>query len=136
MSNKTKNFAIGALIVGAIGYVAGILTAPKSGKETRADIAHARDAGMAEAEKHLKRLHTELTKLIEEAEVYVADSDARKNTNNLIETELVAKANAARQKAREILSALHDGNADDKDLDKAVTEASKAIKSLKKYLQK
>lgn len=31
-------FALGALIGAAAGVVAGILTAPKSGKETRADI--------------------------------------------------------------------------------------------------
>ena len=31
-------FALGALFGSAVGVVAGILTAPKSGKETRADI--------------------------------------------------------------------------------------------------
>lgn len=31
-------FALGALVGAAAGLVAGILTAPKSGKETRADI--------------------------------------------------------------------------------------------------
>lgn len=31
-------FALGALIGAGIGLVAGLLTAPKSGKETRADI--------------------------------------------------------------------------------------------------
>jgi gas vesicle protein len=101
MSKKTKRFAIGALIVGAVGYVAGILTAPKSGKETRADISQMRD-----------------------------------KTNEAIEGEIIDKANNARQKAREILSALHDGTADDKDLEKAVNDVSGAIKSLKKYLKK
>jgi gas vesicle protein len=115
MSKKTKRFAIGALIVGAVGYVAGILTAPKSGKETRADISQMRDKGVAEAEKQLKK---------------------RSKTNEAIEGEIIDKANNARQKAREILSALHDGTADDKDLEKAVNDVSGAIKSLKKYLKK
>jgi gas vesicle protein len=35
---KTSKFAIGALIGAAAGVVAGIMTAPKSGKETRDDI--------------------------------------------------------------------------------------------------
>ena len=35
---KGGKFALGALIGVAVGAVAGILTAPKSGKETRADI--------------------------------------------------------------------------------------------------
>jgi len=136
MRNKTKGIAIGAVIVGAIGYLAGILTAPKSGKKTRDDISQIRDKGVAEAEKHLKKLHTELSQLLGEAHTYATDSASRGKTNEAIEGEVVAKANMARQKTREILSALHDGNADDKDLDKAVTEASNAIKSLKKYLQK
>jgi hypothetical protein len=48
----------------------------------------------------------------------------------------MTKASRARQKARELLSAIHDGNVDDKDLDKAVTEATKAIKSIRSYLKK
>jgi gas vesicle protein len=136
MSKKTKRFAIGALIVGAVGYVAGILTAPKSGKETRADISQMRDKGVAEAEKQLKKLHTELNQLLSEVETYVKDSDSRSKTNEAIEGEIIDKANNARQKAREILSALHDGTADDKDLEKAVNDVSGAIKSLKKYLKK
>ena len=136
MGNRTKNFAIGAVIVGAIGYIAGILTAPKSGKETRADIARVCDQGMAAAEKQLKSLHTELNQLIDQAQEYVQDGSSRHKTNAAVQAEIVEKASVARQKAREILSALHDGTADDRDLDKAVNEAHKAIKSLKKYLQK
>lgn len=37
MSVKGK-FALGAIIGAAAGVVAGVLTAPKSGKETRADL--------------------------------------------------------------------------------------------------
>src|SRR5689334_16286927 len=98
MNDKTKRFAIGALIIGAAGYVAGILTAPKSGKETRADIARVTDKGMAEAEKHLKKLHTELNQLVGEAQKYFTDSDVRSGTNK----EIVDKANAALLKTREI----------------------------------
>lgn len=35
---KTQRFILGTLIGAAAGVVAGVLTAPKSGKETRADI--------------------------------------------------------------------------------------------------
>ncbi|MCA1806602.1 MAG: YtxH domain-containing protein, partial [Actinobacteria bacterium] len=38
MANKSGKFAIGAVFAAAAGYVTGILTAPKSGKETRKDI--------------------------------------------------------------------------------------------------
>src|SRR5579862_4647604 len=68
MSKKTvKNIAIGAAIAAVAGYVAGILTAPKSGKETRADIKNKADAAAAEAERRLKGMHTELTQLLDQA---------------------------------------------------------------------
>lgn len=35
---KTSKLAIGAILGAAVGIAAGILTAPKSGKETRQDI--------------------------------------------------------------------------------------------------
>ena len=39
MSNDSKSrFALGAVIGAAAGIIAGILTAPKAGKETRADL--------------------------------------------------------------------------------------------------
>jgi gas vesicle protein len=37
-SGSTGKFMLGAAIGGAIGAIVGVLTAPKSGKETRADI--------------------------------------------------------------------------------------------------
>ena len=40
-NNGTHKFFLGALAGAAIGTIAGILTAPKSGKETRKDIADA-----------------------------------------------------------------------------------------------
>jgi len=48
MSKKKSNagkFAIGAAVGAVVGIVAGFLTAPKSGKETRADVK--RKAGEA-----------------------------------------------------------------------------------------
>ncbi len=43
MTMKTSDFLKGALIGGLIGAAAGILFAPKSGKETREDIARKTD---------------------------------------------------------------------------------------------
>lgn len=44
-------FALGALFGAAIGMVAGILTAPKSGKETRADLKVKADEAKKKADK-------------------------------------------------------------------------------------
>jgi len=42
----------------------------------------------------------------------------------------------AKQKAREVLSALHDGETDDKELKKAISDATKAIQHLRDFLKK
>lgn len=133
MSKSTKRWAIGALIAAAAGYVAGILTAPKSGKETRADIKHATEHGMAEAEKQLKKLHTQMNELLGQAKEKVATvkGTAQKDLQAAID-----RVTAAKEKARQLLSSLHEGDADDKDLKKAIDEANKALEHLKKYLAK
>jgi gas vesicle protein len=126
MNNRTKSIAVGTLLAGAMGYVAGILTAPKSGKETREMLGRAGSQGIREAEKNLKKLHTELNGLLSEAAT----------KGKAAQTEVVDKAQKTKQKTREVISALHDGNAEDQDLDEAVTDVSKAIDSIKKFLRK
>src|SRR5437762_3229506 len=66
MKESTKRFAIGTMLAAAAGFVTGILTAPKSGKETRQDIKDTTVQGIREAERQLKKLHTELNETIAE----------------------------------------------------------------------
>lgn len=133
MDKRTKRFAVGAVVAAAAGYVAGILTAPKSGKETRKDIKDTAVRGYGMAEKELKVLHTELSKLMDEAGKKATDlkGNAQKNLDKA-----VAGAKVAKEKARELLSAIHEGDANDKDLDNAVKEAKKAADHLKSFLKK
>lgn len=128
---KKKNLAVGALVAAAAGYVAGILTAPKSGKETRKDIKDAAVKTRAEVEKNLKKLHSELSDLIDEGKKKAKNltSKAQKEMHEALD-----KAQTAKDKAREVLSVLHEGDTDDKDLQKAVDEVKKAKEHLKKYL--
>lgn len=133
MKDSTKKLALGAVVAGAIGYVAGILTAPKSGKETRKDIKDKTGQVIAEAEKRLKQLHTELNTLLNEAK-QIADKLHGKARTEL-EKAMIAAA-AAKEKARELLSAAHEGTAEDKDLDNVVKEVTKAVDHLKTYLKK
>lgn len=133
MSKETgKKVATGALIAAFAGYVIGILTAPKSGKETRQDIKDSAVKAKKEAEKKLKAVHSELhARLIE----------VKKQGENLsgkakIELDKVVDvATNAKEKVREVLSALHDGDADDPDLKKALKDAKEALKSLEKYVK-
>jgi gas vesicle protein len=132
-SKNIKRLALGAALAAAAGYAAGILTAPKSGKETRADIHQRAVAGKVEAEKQLKKLHTQLNSSIAEAQDRAGELKGRAKSEL---DDAADKATKAKEKAREILSALHEGDADDKDLKKAVTEAQSALEHLKAYLKK
>ena len=133
MKDAGKKLAIGTILAAAAGYIAGILTAPKSGKETRADIKEAAEHGLSEAEKQLKKLHTELNSVIAEAK---AKASALKGKTQEELDKAVSAAMVVKEKARELLSAVHEGDADDKDLKKAISEANKALEHLKTFLQK
>ena len=133
MKDRTKKFALGTLFAAIAGYLTGILTAPKSGKETREDIKETAQKGFSEAEKQLKALHTELGKLIDETKAKTGELSDK--TKQELES-LVGKAKDAKEKAREVLSAIHEGDAEDKDLKKAIGDATKAIEHLRDYLAK
>jgi gas vesicle protein len=128
-----KKFAVGAILAAAAGYVAGLLTAPKSGKETREDIASTTKNAVNAAEKELKVLHTELSKLLDEARERGGELKGVAQENM---DKAMAAAKVAKEKARELLSAIHEGDADDKDLKKAIDDAQKAVTHLKTYLKK
>lgn len=127
----TKKLAIGAAIGVVTGFVAGILTAPKSGKETRADIKNTASKVTAEAEKQLKNMYTELTETINKAKA-LAKSEGAKVKKELLKA--LASAEATQQKVREVISAVRDGEAGHPELDKALKDADKAKEHLKKFL--
>lgn len=133
MANNGKKFALGAIVAAGVGYIAGILTAPKSGKETRTDIKNAAVELKKQAEIKLKTLNTELADALALAKVQL-DKLSGKAKAEL--EEAMQMAQNAKQKAREVLSAVHEGEADDKDLEKAVKQATSALESLKKYIKK
>jgi len=130
---KTTKVAVGTLVAAAAGYVAGILTAPKSGKETRKDIKDKTAKSVAELEKQLKKLHTELTKVLDQAKEQAKElkGKAREEMDSAMD-----KTKIVKEKARELLSAVHEGDADDKELRKAIDDANKSIAHLRTYLKK
>lgn len=131
--DSTKKFAIGTIVAALAGYIAGILTAPKSGKETRQDIKSTAQKTVNEAERQLKKLHTQMNTLINEgkSKASTLSGKAKDELDSLIETTKDAK-----EKAREILSAIHEGETEDRNLQKAIDDAQKAVDHLKAYLAK
>lgn len=127
MANNSKKWALGAMIAGIGGYLTGILTAPKSGKETREDIKQEAVNVKSEAEKKLKELHTELDKVVAEGQSKV--DELKTSAHSALKVAETAKA-----KVKEVLSSLHAGEADNKELNDAIKEATKALDNLKKYV--
>lgn len=133
MGKKNRNIALGTLLIGLTGYAVGLLTAPKSGKETRRALQKHATRAKNEAERKLKALHSELTALIADGRMRVGKV---KSEVRIKYADALDKAQLAKEKAREILSAVHEGDADDKDLQDAIEEVNKAIEHLKKYASK
>jgi gas vesicle protein len=133
MAKWLKKVTEGAIFGAVVGFMAGILTAPKSGKQTRADIKSATQHSIVQAEKKLKEAHTELSDLIEKARKILADDKGRADKQL---DEAVKEAQKVKQKVRELLSILHEGDVEDEELKAAVVEAEKTIKHLKAFFSK
>lgn len=130
---KKSKIALGAAIAIASGYVAGVLTAPKSGQQTRKDISKKASKAKTDGEKQLKKLHSELSDSIAKAEKNLANSKTKASKSY---NDTVTKAKETRDKAKMLLSALHHGDADDPDLKKMIVDGKKAKADLVKYLKK
>ena len=131
--DSNKKWAIGAVLAALAGFVAGILTAPKSGKETREDIKNTANRVVSEAEKQLKKLHSEMNVVIEDAKLLLGGESgkAKEDLGNA-----VAAAKEKQVKVKELLSALRDGGASDNpELTKGLKDAKSALDHLKKFLK-
>ncbi len=130
---KKRTVAIGSFLIAGAGYVAGVLTAPKSGRETRKELRKAALKAKSELERKLKLAHSDLNKLLDEAADFAKKSKGKLS----VEFEKArAQAEKVRQKTREMLSAVHEGEAEDQDLQIAMADIKKASTHLKKFLAK
>ena len=116
---ERKGLAIGAAIGAVFGVIGGILFAPKSGKETRADI---KNAAVSAAGK----VHEEADELLAKAKDLrgKASSEAKKYVNEV-------KHHAGNLK--EVVMSFKAGKASDKDLDNAIKKAKDAQAALKTF---
>ncbi len=130
--HTARKIALGSAVAGAAGYLAGILTAPKSGKETRADITDKAEDLKGDTAEQLVDLEAELKELIQSTKIKTValSSTARAEFN-----EAVVKAKDAQNKASQVVKAAKAGEASDPDLNKAVKQARQAIKNLGKFLK-
>jgi gas vesicle protein len=130
--NTGKKMAVSALIAGVAGYIGGILTAPKSGKETRKQLAEDAEGVRESAEVQLQKANEELKELLKEAKTKtVALSSTAKEEFN----EALLRAKDAQNKTTSTLKALKAGEAEDPELNKAVKQARQAAKNLGKFFK-
>jgi gas vesicle protein len=127
-----RKIAAGSVVAGVAGYLAGILTAPKSGRQTREDISNRAEDLKDNVEAQLLDLDEELKELIKASKdkTVALSSSARAEFN-----EAVIKAKDAQNKAAQVLKAAKAGEASDPDLNKAVKQARQAAKNLGKFFK-
>ncbi len=130
---KEGKWIIGASLAAGIGYVAGILTAPRSGWRTRKKIAKSASKARIDGEKQLKKLYSELSVQLAEAEKKL--QSAKKGADKELRKQ-VESAKKTKEKTKLLLSALHDGDAEDPDLKKMLAEAKNAKANLAKFYKK
>lgn len=125
-----RKIAIGALLAGAFGYLTGLLTAPKSGKETRKDIIDKTSEVKSESIEQLQNLQAELEVLIQKTKdkTVALSSQAREEFD-----EAVVKAKDAKNKTATLLKGVKTGEADDPQLNRAIKQSKLAAKNLGKY---
>jgi gas vesicle protein len=130
--NNGRKWALGALIGGVTGYVGGILTAPKSGKETREDIVDKAEDIKNDTRVELENLQDDISDLLAKAKTKAESlgSQARDEIN-----EAVLRAKDAQAKTSVVLKAMKTGEAEDPQLNKAVKQAKQAKKNLSRYLK-
>ena len=130
--DTAKNVVVGLAVGLVAGYVAGILTAPKSGKETRQDIKDATDRAIKIAQEKVQALQAQVSVLVDQARAKAQNLSARgkKELDTLVEN-----AQDAQYKAKAILAAAKDGEADDPELRRAVENANEAKDALANFLK-
>jgi gas vesicle protein len=131
-ANTGKKLAVSALVAGVSGYLTGVLTAPKSGKETRRDLVEDAEGLKDSTEDQLKKANDELKSLLNDAKTksVALSAQAREEFN-----EAVLRAKDAQNKTATTLKALKNGQAEDPELNKAVKQARMAVKNLSRYFK-
>jgi gas vesicle protein len=133
MGKNTKAVAILALVAFGAGVATGLLTAPKSGKETREDLKKASGKLKEELDKRYSEVQGSLSDAIDQAMSQVGNF--RGGAQEKLEY-LIDQAKQAEFKVKDVYRGMRHGDVDDKNLDKAIDEANKAKNHLFKFLNK
>ncbi len=118
----------GGIIGAVVGVVAGLLFAPRSGKETRQIIKTKAEKAAQAAEGELKKVFTELESALEASKEQLETLKGKAKEDY---ADLRKRAEVAQAKVKELIATVRDGDFTKEELDEIISEAKKAEKALK-----
>jgi gas vesicle protein len=130
--NTGRKMALSAVIAGVAGYIGGVLTAPKSGKETRKKLTEEAEGFKDSAEEQLQKANEDLKVLLKAAKTKTVSLSAQAKEEF---NEALLRAKDAQNKASSTLKAIKNGEAEDPELNKAVKQAKLAAKNLGRFFK-
>ena len=131
MKKNSRNIIVGAILVGAASYVAGILTAPKKGKETREDIRHASVNLKISLENALKKLYTDSSRQLERA--LNVNQNLTAQTKKELDL-LIASVKHAKDKIKVYLTSLREGEIEEEEITLLLTDGRDNTERLKFFV--
>jgi gas vesicle protein len=130
--NQIKKIAIGASLMTAAGYIAGVLNAPKSGKKTRQELKDTLNG----AEDRLVLLHSEISELINIAAEEFKDKSLNAHDSKKYKLTLELAKDIKSKLDIIIQTIKKQEKSTDTDLRIAIKEAERAIRHLKDFILK
>lgn len=109
---KNKKFGIGIIIGAIAGVLAGFLTAPKSGKETREDLKKKANEVKGSAERKLKDAYKELGSLSDDAKKKAKQLGGKAKDEM---DDLAKKADDLKEKVKSAITSIKSGDDDNDD---------------------
>ena len=131
MKKNSRNIVFGAVFIGAASYLAGILTAPKKGSETREDIRHASVNAKISLEKSLKKLYADSSRQIERA--LNVNHELTKQTKRELDL-LIASVKHATEKIKIYLTSIRDGDIEEEEITLLLTDGRDNTERLKLFV--
>lgn len=124
-----SRFAKGGIIGVIIGAVAGVLFAPKSGKETRSEIKEGADKFYSKSEKELKSLFTELD---DQRKLVTKKANNLSGASKKEMSALAASAKPLQEQVKDTISNIREGlNLNQSKVEKTIQSAKDKIEDLK-----
>ena len=131
MKKNSRNLIIGAAALGAVSYLAGILTAPKKGSETIDDIRHASVKAKIGLEKSLKKLYSDSSKQIERA--LCVNHNLTAQTRKELDSMVSALKNV-KESIKNYLTSIRDGDIEENEITLLLTDGRNNTQRLKLFI--